>query len=139
MLESHVLLALDDEICGMVLRMAQGITVNDETLAMDAIRQVNFSGNYFTEEHTRRHFRQEHYIPKLLVREGYETWQKEGSKTVLDRARERVRSILEAHQPQDLDPAVEQELQNYLEMTRTRSIEDYMAYEDESRQDFSTL
>jgi hypothetical protein len=30
-------------------------------------------------------------------------------------------------------------LQEYLEMTRARSIEDYMAYEDESKQDFSTL
>jgi hypothetical protein len=34
---------------------------------------------------------------------------------------------------------MEQELQNYLEMTRTRSVEDYMAYEDESRQDFDAL
>ena len=139
MLESHLLLALDDEVCGMVLRMAEGITVSDETLALDVIRQVNFSANYLTEQHTRRHFRQEHYIPKLLVREGYETWEKEGRKTVLDRARERVRAILDAHQPRDLDPAVEKELQKYLEMTRTRSIEDYMAYEDEARQDFSAL
>jgi trimethylamine--corrinoid protein Co-methyltransferase len=133
------MLALDDEFCGMVLRMAQGIAVNDEMLAMDDIRRINFSGNYLAEEHTRRHFRQEHYIPRLLVREGYETWEKDGRKTVLDRARERVRSILDAHQPRDLDLAVAQELQDYLEMTRTRSIEDYMAYEDESRQDFDAL
>ncbi len=139
MLESHLLLALDDEVCGMVLRMARGIQVDDETLAMDVIRQVNFSGNYLAEQHTRRHFRQEHYIPKLLVREGYETWEKEGSKTVLDRAHERVRQILDNHQPRELDPAVEKGLQEYLEMTRTRSIEDYMAYEDESKQDLNAL
>ena len=78
-------------------------------------------------------------MPKLLVREGYETWKKEGSKTVLDRARERVRQILDAHQPRQLDPAVERGLQEYLEMTRTRAIEDYMAYEDESKQDFDAL
>jgi trimethylamine--corrinoid protein Co-methyltransferase len=139
MLESHLLLALDDEVCGMVLRMAGGIRVDDETLALDVIRQVNFSGNYLTEQHTRRHFRQEHYIPNLLVREGYEAWEKEGSKTALDRARERVRQILDAHQPRELDPAMEKELQEYLEMTRTRSIEDYLAYEDESKQDLGTL
>jgi trimethylamine--corrinoid protein Co-methyltransferase len=139
MLESHLLLALDDEVCGMVLRMAEGITVSDETLALDVIRQVNFSANYLTEQHTRRHFRQEHYIPKLLVREGYETWEKEGRKTVLDQARERVREILDAHQPRELDPVMEKGLQEYLEMTRARSIEDYLVYEDEARQDLSAL
>lgn len=139
MLESHLLLALDDELCGMVLRMAEGITVDDETLAMDVIRQVNFSGNYLNQRHTVRHFRQEHYIPKLLVREGYEAWAKEGSKTVLDRARERVREILAAHQPRELDAAVEKGLQEYLEMTRTRSVEDYLAYEDESKHDLRAL
>jgi len=139
MLESHLMLVLDDEICGMVLRMAGGIEVNDETLAMDVIRRVNYSGNYLTEQHTRRHFRQEHYIPRLLVREGYETWNKDGRRTVLDRARDRMREILAAHQPRQLDPTVEQGLQDYLETTRARSIEDYMAYEDESRQDFDAL
>jgi trimethylamine--corrinoid protein Co-methyltransferase len=139
MLESHLLLALDDEICGMVLRMAEGIRVDDETIAMDLIRQVNYSGNYLAEQHTRSHFRREQYIPNLLVREGYEAWKKGGSKTVLDRARERVRQILDAHQPCELDPAVEKGLQEYLEMTRARAIEDYMAYEDESKQDFGAL
>ena len=139
MLESHLMLVLDDEICGMVLRMAGGIEVNDETLAMDAIRRVNFAGNYLAEPHTRRHFRQEHYIPRLLVREGYDTWNKDGRRTVLDQARDRMREILAAHQPRQLDPAVERGLQDYLEMTRARSIEDYMAYEDESRQDFDAL
>jgi trimethylamine--corrinoid protein Co-methyltransferase len=139
MLESHLLLALDDEVCGMVLRMAEGIRVDDETIAMDLIRRINYSGNYLAEQHTRRHFRREQYIPNLLVREGYEAWRKGGSKTVLDQARERVRQILDAHQPRELDPAVEKGLQEYLEMTRTRAIEDYMAYEDESKQDFSVL
>jgi trimethylamine--corrinoid protein Co-methyltransferase len=139
MLESHLLLALDDEVCGMMLRMAEGIAVTDDTIAMDVIRQVNFAGNYLVEQHTRRRFRQEHYIPQLLVREGYQAWEKEGSKTVLDRARERVREILDAHQPRELDPAMEKELNQYLEKTRARSIEDYMVYEDDSRQDFSAL
>jgi trimethylamine--corrinoid protein Co-methyltransferase len=139
MLESHLLLALDDEICGMMLRMAEGIAVTDDTIAMDVIRQVNFAGNYLVEQHTRRRFRQEHYIPQLLVREGYQAWENEGSKTVLDRARERVREILDAHQPRELDPAVEKDLNQYLEKTRARSIEDYMVYEDESRQDFGAL
>jgi trimethylamine--corrinoid protein Co-methyltransferase len=139
MLESHLLLALDDELCGMVLRMAEGIRVDDESLAMDVIRKVNFSGNYLTESHTRQHFRQEHYMPQLLVREGYDAWEKEGSRTALDRARERVHEILDNHQPVDMDPQVEAGLQEYLELTNTRSYEDYVKWEDESQQDWSDL
>lgn len=139
MLESHLLLVLDDELCGMALRLARGIEVSEETLALDVIRQVGFSGHYLNQPHTARYFRREHFVPRLMVREGYDTWEKEGRKTVLDRARGRMEEILAAHRPRELDPAVERELEAYLQMTRERSYEDYLAYEDESRQDFSAL
>lgn len=139
MLESHLLLVLDDEMCGMALRLAEGITVNQETLALEVIRQVGFTGHYLNQPHTARHFRREHFLPRLLVREGYEAWEREGCRTVLDRARDRLRDILAAHQPQPLDPAVERGLQEYLELTRSRSVEDYLAFEDESRQDLQAL
>ncbi|MBN1179688.1 MAG: trimethylamine methyltransferase family protein [Anaerolineae bacterium] len=139
MLESHPLLVLDDELCGMALRMAEGIRVDEETLALDVIRKVNYSGHYLAEKHTMRHFRTEHYMPALLVREGYETWEKEGRKNAIDRARERVRAILAAHRPNDLDPAVERELVAYLDVLRARKMEEFLKYEDPAQQDFETL
>lgn len=139
MLESHLLLVVDDELCGMALRMARGIETSDDTLALDLIREVNFSGHYLDRRHTARYFRREHYVPRLLVREGYESWEQGGKRTMLDHARERMKEILAAHQPRELDPKVEQELLAYLEMVRGRTMEDYLAYEDESKQDFSAL
>jgi trimethylamine--corrinoid protein Co-methyltransferase len=139
MLESHLLLVLDDELCGMALRLARGIEVSDETLAVNLIREVNFSGHYLNQRHTARYFRREHFVPRLIIRDGYEAWEKASRKTVLDRARERMEEILAAHRPRELDPAVERELRAYLEMVRGRTIEDYMIFEDESRQDFSAL
>lgn len=139
MLESHALMVLDDEICGMILRMAEGIRVSDETLALDLIRKVNFAGHYLDQPHTVRHFRREHFVPKLLVREPYETWHNEGRATVMDRARQRVREILAQHQPRALDPAVEAELLRYVDTIRNRSMEEFFAYEDESMQDFNAL
>lgn len=139
MLESHLLLVLDDELCGMALRLARGIEVNDETVAVNLIREVNFSGHYLNQRHTARYFRREHFLPRLVIRDGYEAWEKASRKTVLDRARERMEEILAAHRPRELDPAVERELRAYLEMVRGRTIEDYMVFEDESRQDFSAL
>ena len=78
-------------------------------------------------------------MPRLLVREGYDAWEKDGRRSAIDRARERVREILAAHQPREVDPGVEKELQDYLEMTRGRSYEDYLELEDESKQDLAAL
>ena len=86
MLESEPLLLLDDELCGAVLRIARGIEVTDDTLALDLIRRVGYAGNYFAENHTVDHYRTEHYIPRLAVREPYETWEKDGSRLALDHA-----------------------------------------------------
>jgi trimethylamine--corrinoid protein Co-methyltransferase len=139
MLESEAILMLDDELCGAALRVARGIEVNRDTLALDQIARVGFSGNYLAEEHTVRRFRTEHYIPDLLPREPREAWEKAGGRSALDLARDRVRVILSEHQPRTLDPAMEQELNTYREMVSERPMEDFYLHEAEERQDWENL
>jgi len=139
MLESEPLVLLDDEWCGACLRVAQGIDVRPETMALDVIKEIGFSGNYLAEAHTVKHFRTEHYIPNLLPREPYDTWVKEGAKTALERARERAREILKTHQPRTLDPELERELEEYHRMVAARPLEEFYAYEADEKQDFSNL
>lgn len=125
MTESHPLMVLDDELCGRALRLARGIEVNDDTLALDLIREVGWDGVFLDKLHTAQHYRREHLRPRLLRRDGREAWENKGSKTALDLARERVREILAAHQPRALDPAIERELHAYLGAVRERSMADY--------------
>jgi trimethylamine--corrinoid protein Co-methyltransferase len=139
MLESEPLVLLDDEWCGACLRVAQGIDVRPETMALDVIKEIGFSGNYLAEAHTVKHFRTEHYIPNLLPREPYDTWVKEGAKTALEQARERAREILKTHQPRTLDPELERELEEYHRMVAARPLEEFYAYEADEKQDFSNL
>jgi trimethylamine--corrinoid protein Co-methyltransferase len=139
MTESDALLVLDDELCGAILRMARGMEVNDDTLALDLIRQVNFRGHYMAEEHTVSHYRKEHFIPGLLPREPYDAWVKAGSKSALDYARQRVRQILAGHQPRRLDPAVEAELDAFRQQVAKRTIEEFYAGELEENQWQETL
>jgi trimethylamine--corrinoid protein Co-methyltransferase len=131
MLESEAMLVLDDEWCGAALRLARGIEVDEGTLAVDLIKEIapRSGGNYLAEEHTVRRFRQEHYIPALLPREPHDAWQKGGSRTALDRAKERVRDILVKHQPRELDPALEQELDAYRRMVAQRPMEEFYTHE----------
>jgi trimethylamine--corrinoid protein Co-methyltransferase len=129
MTESHPLLALDDELCGIAQRLARGIEVSEETLAVDLIKEIGWQGSYLDQLHTARHFRKEHFVPKLLRRDGREAWAKKGSKSALDLARERAREILAKHEPPALDPGVEKELTEYVATVRKRSVSDFESAE----------
>jgi trimethylamine--corrinoid protein Co-methyltransferase len=126
---SHPLLVLDDELCGLALRLARGIEVSEETLAVELIKEVGWQGHYLDQLHTAQHYRREHYLPRLLRRESREVWESKGSKTALDLARERVRELLGRHQRRELEPAVEKEMLDYLNMVRQRSVADFEAAE----------
>jgi trimethylamine--corrinoid protein Co-methyltransferase len=141
LLESEAMLMLDDELCGMAQRLARGIEVDEESLALDLIQEVAAtpSGNYLAQDHTARRFRQEHYIPRLLAREPYDAWVKAGERSALDRARARAAEILDNHEPQQLDPTVEQELEEYRQMVAGRPLEDFYLYELADRQDWESL
>ena len=126
---SEPLLVLDDELCGLVLRLTRGIDVSEETLAVELIKEVGWQGHYLDQLHTAQHYRREHYLPRLLRRESREVWESKGSKTALDLARERVRELLAGHEPRELEPAVEKEMLGYLDMVRQRTMDDYLAAE----------
>jgi trimethylamine--corrinoid protein Co-methyltransferase len=130
---------LDDECCGAALRVARGVDVDDETLALDLIKEVGFSGDYLGQTHTVRRFRREHFIPELLPREPFDVWKKAGARSALDYAKERVREILAKHQPRDVDPAVQRELNAYRAKVAERSLDEFYAYEAVEKQDFDAL
>ncbi len=91
-----------DEMAGQVRFMRQGITLNEETMALDVIHEVGPGGEFITTDHTFRHFR-DGWMPDLVGdRNTYEDWVDKGSKTLGERANERVRHILETHQPKPL-------------------------------------
>jgi trimethylamine--corrinoid protein Co-methyltransferase len=93
----------------MIDRIMGGIEITPETLGLDVIDAVGAGGNYFGEEHTVRHFR-ENWFPKLLSRRNYEQWEAAGGLLLGDKANERVREILREHQPRPLAPEVVAEL-----------------------------
>lgn len=99
---------MDCEIFGLVARMMDGIVVDEETLALDAIRSVGPGGNYLTQSHTRKHAR-ERWIPQFMDRRPYEVWEqkKDGAR---DWARARAQEILKNHHPDPLESHLSAEL-----------------------------
>jgi trimethylamine:corrinoid methyltransferase-like protein len=78
-------------------------------------------------------------MPSLLVREPHATWVSQGSNNVMERARERVREILDHHRPLEIDPQVEQELDAYRKKVAGRELEEFYLAEQEENQDFDNL
>lgn len=99
-----------DDILGMVSRIIRGVSVNDETLAIDLIRNVGPGGTFLGQLHTLKFMSQEIFIPKILDRTDHVTWQKHGSKDIGVVAKERAIQILKDHHPQPLPTDVQEKL-----------------------------
>jgi trimethylamine--corrinoid protein Co-methyltransferase len=97
-------IVVDDEVFGMVRRILRGVTVDDETLAVDLIKRMGFGGDYLFDHHTRAHVR-ELWQARLGETGSYEAWVQAGRRSVVEKAADRVREILAAEPepfPEDL-------------------------------------
>jgi len=103
-------LVIDDEICGYVKRILGGFKVNEETLALDLIKNVGF-GTFTGSAHTMKHMRKEQWYPQLLNRYDWEKWSSEGSKDLLKKAREAKERILKEYKVEPIDRSVEAEIE----------------------------
>jgi trimethylamine:corrinoid methyltransferase-like protein len=114
LLGSFDMLVMSNEVIGMAKRLLSGVTVTPETLAVDVIERVGPGGQYLTQEHTRKHFRTELWLPTLIDRQMRRGWEASGKKTMADRVRAKVRDILEHHQPMPIPADVEARLKEII-------------------------
>jgi len=116
---SYEKIAIDSEILGMVSRALEGIEVSDETLAVDVINKVGPGGQFLGEDHTLKNFKKEHFLPEILSRVPFDTFI-ENKKDIRSSARQKIRDILQNHQPAPLDREVEKELRNIVKAVEKR-------------------
>jgi trimethylamine--corrinoid protein Co-methyltransferase len=90
-------LVIDDEMSRIIGRIAQGIEVDDESLALDVIHEVGIGKDYLGQRHTMNHFRTEFFNPVVSDRSSYDTWAAKGSKSLMTRAGDEVRRIFKEH------------------------------------------
>lgn len=105
---------MGDEIIAMARRIAGGMSVNKETLALDLIKEVGPGGHFIDKAHTLRHCREHHYS-KMIDRRVYDAWILAGAKTMRARMTEKLFWILENHHPDPLPEDVLRELNRILE------------------------
>jgi len=104
-------LVIDAEIIGMAKRLIAGVEVRDAPIALDLMREVGHSGQYLTQPHTRKWFREEQYIPSEIIDRGsLGTWKEKGRKTTWERAQDRVAALLDAYEAPPIADDLRREL-----------------------------
>lgn len=112
---SYGQIVADNEFAAMIRRVLQGISVNDEDLAVDIIARVGARGNFLTEEHTLKNMKSYQSRPKLIDRNMRDAWAEKGSNTMITKADEMAREILETYTPEPLPENVANKLRTLVE------------------------
>ena len=92
---------VDHEIIAMSKRVADGIDVNEDTLAFDEIKAIGPRGDFLGSDHTFKYFRSEHFIPTILDRDKYDIWEAAGGRTAEEKSQDLISDILNSHEQEE--------------------------------------
>jgi trimethylamine---corrinoid protein Co-methyltransferase len=105
---------LDDEMCSMMRKFAQGIEVTPETLAYDVIARVGHDDHFLEEEHTLERCRTEFWQPQVVNRYGLAAWSDNDMQDATNQAHKRWQELLTQHEDPPLDKLVARQIDSYL-------------------------
>jgi trimethylamine--corrinoid protein Co-methyltransferase len=101
-------MVLVNEILFMAGQFMRGLTVNEDTLALDVIDGIGPGGHYLECDHTMDHF-QDVWYSTIFDRNTFSRWQELGSKNMAARVREQTLERM-AHHPAPLPAEAAREL-----------------------------
>jgi trimethylamine--corrinoid protein Co-methyltransferase len=106
---------LDAEMLQMMAEFLKPPEIDAGSLALEAIRDVGPGGHYFSTPHTLERYEHAFYAPLLSDWRNFETWSEDGSVDATHRANRIWKQILADYEPPPLDPAVDEELQAFVD------------------------
>ena len=111
-------LVMDDEIASALTRVKTGMSVDDESLALDLIDAVGPGGDYIGTRHTLNHLKNDVWSPSLADRNIAANWERLGAKDMRAGAKERVQGILSEHEVPPLEVEQRKEINDALKSVR---------------------
>ena len=112
-------LIIDAEILQLMALSLEPITVNEETLAVDAIADIPPGGHFFGSAHTMERYQDIFYTPLLSDWRNFETWKDDGAVVASQRANKIWKSLLEEYVPPEIDQGVVEELNEFVQRRKT--------------------
>lgn len=105
---------MDADQLGALHKFAQGVSVDENAQAMDAIREVGPGGHYLGCAHTHANFKSAFWRSDVFDYKPFETWHEEGARDTQALAAARVEHLLETYQQPAIDPGIAEALAGYV-------------------------
>jgi trimethylamine--corrinoid protein Co-methyltransferase len=107
-------MVLDADLLQMVAAFLTPLEVDDDALALDAMREVGPGGHFFGAAHTMERYTTAFYSPMISDWRNYEAWQEAGSPTAYEKANRLYKQLLDEYEEPPLDDAVREELEAFV-------------------------
>ncbi len=120
---SFAKMVMDADQLAHLLGIAKGLDVDDDTLALGAIRDVGPSGHFFGHGHTIEHYDSAFYRPMTAETGTWDQWVEEGRRDVEARAAAVAASLIDSFEPPPLDESVAEGLDEFV-ARRSRELPD---------------
>ena len=111
---SYEKFVLDLDQCGLMHVIAQGMTLDENSFALDAFREVGPGKHFLGSAHTLRNYETAFFDAELADNNSFEQWQQEGAHDARFRASRRWQSLLASYEPPPLDPALDEALLDFI-------------------------
>lgn len=111
---SYEKFVLDADHCGMMHRMADGISLDENGFAMSAFHEVGPGNHFFGSQHTFTNYETAFHEPELSDNASFEQWRDMGGEDSTHRANRRWKEMLQAYEPPPMDPAKDEALKAFI-------------------------
>ncbi len=109
---------VDVEILQGMAEVLEPVAVDEGALGLAAVREVGPGGHFFGAQHTLERYESAFYQPILSDWRNFESWEEAGAETGTQRANRIMKQVLAEFEPPPLDPAVDEELEAFVEKRR---------------------
>jgi trimethylamine--corrinoid protein Co-methyltransferase len=114
LVSSYEKFVMDADQLGTLHHLAQGVIMDTNGQAMDALREVGPGGHFLGCEHTQANFKSAFWRSDLFDYKPFETWAEEGARDTQALASIRVQKMLGDYQAPALDEGIRESLDAYV-------------------------
>jgi len=124
MVGSYEELVVDNETFSYFRKVANGVAVNEDTLALEVVESVARGGNYLDQDHTLRHLRSgELFIPKVGFGDSWTEWEAKGSRDIRTVARDFAQKVVNQEAESILPSKLNREIEGIMKAAHRELVE----------------
>jgi len=111
---SYEKLVMDTDMCGALHSYLDGMVVDEDALAFEALAELGPGQHLFSTQHTLRHYETAYWDSALDDNQPWETWDEQGGVDYAQRANARWKKLLREYEAPPIDQGVDEALLDFI-------------------------